>query len=786
MPYPNLRVEITDGIASAPARTRATPAFLFLLLMLMVWSDPLFLRRSFAGRDLLAYNLPMEKGIHDAYARGELPLWSPEISGGRPLLPNPNAGALYPVRMLLAPVRFPLAIKIFTVFHWAAAGLGMMVLLGAAGTSAGARWIGAVTYAFSGVVVSDVFFPHILPGTALLPWVVWAAARKGPLPSRLLLLSFLLALDMLAGDVFTVTMAILCAVAWIFCEEEPSRRRGLLTTLGGAVGLAALAALPQIAATVLWIPETNRAVRGINLHEALLFSLSPYRLLELVTPFPFGSVWMIEFSSIWGFQVFSQKYMGLFLTLYCGTLAFVALIALWKSSARGARFARALIVGAGAIAVIPSFVPESWRNAASPLPLRNPEKFAVVLVLGLAVLAGLAFDELRRRPRLPGWIFAATVPLAALAVAASAFPHAAARIALALTRTPDEFLDIAVRELPMALVETAFLWALTWLALELARARSRAGLLSGLLLLTAVPVLANRRIPWIFSEAEVFAPPAFVRYLWKNDPEGRYRTLGESLYKTAGDVEIKEVVGTDPAYTEFTRRIWVQHTHALWGRGTVFNGDFDNGDLSRIQSIRFLSSVPAGFKDGGVFFESLGLRYGTRFRDQTPLPGYARVGGNRIDDWDENPRALPDIRLVTGWVERPGAVEALHEMSNLGHGDIVLETGRSASGRALGGTVRILEESPSRLLLETEAAAPTWLFVLRGFWRHRTVEVDGTEVDVAPAQLAFSAIPVPAGKHRVEWREHFPGWSVSRVGPILSVLILALVFVRHRASGSRA
>jgi uncharacterized membrane protein YfhO len=89
-------------------------------------------------------------------------------------------------------------------------------------------------------------------------------------------------------------------------------------------------------------------------------------------------------------------------------------------------------------------------------------------------------------------------------------------------------------------------------------------------------------------------------------------------------------------------------------------------------------------------------------------------------------------------------------------------------------------------LLETEAAAPTWLFVLRGFWRHRTVEVDGNEVDVAPAQLAFSAIPVPAGKHRVEWREHFPGWSVSRVGPILSVLILALVFVRHRASGSRA
>ena len=71
------------------------PGTLFVLLVLAVWADPLFFRRSFAGRDLIAYNLPMEKTIHDAYARGEWPLWSPNISGGRPLLPNPNAGAVF-------------------------------------------------------------------------------------------------------------------------------------------------------------------------------------------------------------------------------------------------------------------------------------------------------------------------------------------------------------------------------------------------------------------------------------------------------------------------------------------------------------------------------------------------------------------------------------------------------------------------------------------------------------------------------------------------------------------
>ena len=105
----------------------ARPALLFVGLMLVLYADPLFVRRNFAGRDLNAYNLPMEKTVHDAWARGEWPVWSSEVSGGRPLLPNPNAGATYPVRLLLAPLAFPLAFRIYPVLHWIAAGLGMLV-----------------------------------------------------------------------------------------------------------------------------------------------------------------------------------------------------------------------------------------------------------------------------------------------------------------------------------------------------------------------------------------------------------------------------------------------------------------------------------------------------------------------------------------------------------------------------------------------------------------------------------------------------------------------------------
>ena len=202
------------------------PALLFAALMLVVYADPLFLRRNFAGRDLIAYNLPMEKSIHDAWARGHLPVWNAEVSGGRPLLPNPNGGALYPVRILLSRLPFPLAMRIYPVAHWIAAGIGMIVLCLSLGRSSVAAWIAASTYVLSGVGVSEVFFPHIQPGMTLLPWIVWAVARRsGSWPSRILLLAILFALDLLAADVFTITLALVCAACWIGLEEEPLGQR---------------------------------------------------------------------------------------------------------------------------------------------------------------------------------------------------------------------------------------------------------------------------------------------------------------------------------------------------------------------------------------------------------------------------------------------------------------------------------------------------------------------------------------------------------------------------------
>ncbi len=778
---------MTAGAWLALRRTgeRVLPGILFLLLVVAVYADPLFFRRNFGGRDLIVYNLPMEKAIHDAYARGRLPLWVPEISGGRPLLPNPNAGALYPLRPALSLVSFPVAMRIYPVLHWALAGVGMMVLFSSLGASRAGGWVAAVTYGFCGVAVSEVFFPHIQPGMALLPWIVWAVDRRVGSPGRkVLLLSFFFGLDFLAGDVFTIGLALLCALLWIAAEMEPRARGRALSSLGLSLALAALLAAPQIVATALWIPETSRSVLGMKLGDSLFFSISPLRLLELVLPFPFGPTWAIEPARIWGWPVFHGKAMGLFASLYAGAFGVIALADTRNDRSPGARFARILFLVVLGLSVPSSILPASWRSLPSPLPLRNPEKLAVALAFALAILSGLCAGRLGSATVRRRWPLAVGALFALFAGLSRVFPEEAGLIAATGIGAAAVHAQIAAQWLPTALAEGGLLWMVTVVALDLARLGSARGRAAALLLLTAVPIASNRRIARTFQEHELFAPPTFVEVLRRADPAGHYRVLGESVYAAPSRI-LAFSLGSDAPYADIARRLFNDHSGVLWNRGTVLNADFDVGDLSRVESLRRVASTAARYTDSSAFFGSLSLRFGIRFRDQEPLAGFRRFGGNALLAYDVHANAYPDIRLLERWSERANPVEAFQALPRLAAGEVVLESGSNRSGRAGPGEVRVLRQSPESLSVETRVGEPTWLFVLRDFWGHRRVLVDGREVAVVPAQLAFSAVPVPAGVHRVDWSERLAGGEVSRFGPVLYFVIVGSLLLAHRVRSHR-
>lgn len=759
------------------ALARAAPGLLFVLLLSAVYADPLLCRRNFAGRDLLGYHLPVESAIHDAYARGRIPVWLADISGGRPLAANPNAGVFYPLRPLFSLVPFPLAMRIYPVLHWALAGLGMLTLLRSLGASRAAAWVGAVTYVFSGISVSEVFYTNFHPGMALLPWIVWAVSRTCRLASRVLWLAIFFALDLLAGDVFTIALAPAVAAVWIAREEQRRDRLRRFGEVAAALGLAALVAAPQWLAALAWAPETNRAVAGLTIGSAVQMSVSPWRLLELVVPYPFGETWQIDPAVVWGKAVFSGKTIGLFSSLYAGAFAVLALAAAWRAPSRGARFARSFLALTAALCVLPSLVPQAWRDFPSPFPLRHPEKLVVGAGFALALLAGIGLDRLRAKSVRRRWPLLAGAALAVSACAAWAFPEAAGRLAAAATGSGATSAGIAAERLPGALAEGGLLWMGTLLAVEALARPGRARLYAGLAVLTLVPIAANARIARTFCQEEVFAPTAFSRFASRRDPEGQFRTLGSSILPLA----TSPASGSDVASLGWSRETWIFFTPALWKRGAVFNLDVDLGDLSRTESLRRFALKTARTPAAPALLGSLALRFGVRYVTEPARPGYTRVGGDRLQDWEENADALPDVRIAGRWKEAPTPPQAVGLMTELSPGEIILETGRTGAGSSPGAAVRVLERSAERLTLETQCDGPAWLFVLRGYWRYREIRVDGLPVEAVPAQLAYSAVALPAGRHRVEWREQLPGLAVSGWGPVLGALVAVWLAIRRQS-----
>ncbi len=752
-------------------------AILFLALVIAAYADPLFTRRAFVGRDIVPYNLPLEKAVHDSWSRGEVPVWWNSVSGGRPLLPNPNAGVFYPVRFLLSGAPFPWAMRLFPVLHWILGGWGMLRLLRAAGGSRPAAWIAAVSFVFSGVVVSEVFYSNFAPGAALLPWSLWALARPAARPiGRVLPIALVYGLMLLAGDAFSVALALLSAALWLALETPRGDRGNEAGRFALGLAASALLAIPQWLATALLAPETHRMIGGIPLREAMGFTIPAARLLELVVPFPFGPSGSMDTSLDWGAAAFRR----FFATLFVGPIAVFGLFApRARSSARGLRFARWLTGIAAGLALSGHLVPDAWGNLPSPIPLRYPEKFMLGATLGLAVAAGLAVDRLRAGAnRRALWAVAGILALAA--AGARVAPQAAGRLAVASVGGPLDAREIAARGLPSALAAGGVLWAASAIAAAMLARPGRRPLAGALLLLTGIPILADRGIAQCAHEALVYSPTSYARALARRDPGGAYRTLDESIYRPAPLREAPR--RADLAQGELFRQSWFFYTQSLWGRGTVFNADLDAGDLSRVESLRRVCALAAAQADSGPFFAALSLRFGTRLRGQEPVAGFRPVGGDGLREWDENPSAAPHIRLVAQWDEAPGPVEALAALPRLQPGRIVIETDRRASGSARPGRVRILQESPEALALTTECADPAWLFVLRGDWSYRTVLLDGRPAPVFPAQIAFSAVSVPAGTHRIDWREDAPGLAASRWGPLAGALLLLGVVVAGRSA----
>ena len=363
---------------------------LLACLSLLFFHQLAFSGKILARGDTFEYFYPYWDARNSAFRAGRLPLWTPDLFMGAPLLANPQIGVYYPPNWLTTPFRAPSAITISILLHSVLAGAGACWLYRQA---VGERWIPAlaagVVFAFSGYLGAHVEQINQLQGLAWLPWLLALfhriltgdqAARDG------LLLAIAWALQIFSGHTQTVFISGLGLGIYALGHAAAGRDRGAKTreaarallVLACCFAGALLLALPQLLPSLELLRLSNRG-GGFDPLGATAFSLPPDLLGRALLPSYDG-------------QLFGE---------YVGAIGVIGLgLALWavlsQTLTDRQHWIWLLLAVVGLALALGRYNPVYLLLAELPpfSLFRAPARFLALFTLGAAMLAGLGLESL--------------------------------------------------------------------------------------------------------------------------------------------------------------------------------------------------------------------------------------------------------------------------------------------------------------------------------------------------------------------------------------------------------
>jgi hypothetical protein len=723
---------MTPGARARLTRLGPPVALSLLLLILVVWVFRAIFsgEHSLPGVDAVAHFM-WENLTRSALAAGLLPLWNPFEFLGMPHMADPQSIVWYPPAMLLRWLPPAAFLSWMAVLHVWFGGVGTLLL----GRVVGLSWLAAAAAALcvtlGGTSAARLYNGHLLVinSVAWLPWAlafsVLTVRRRTLLPHPALVI--VMVLQFLAGFPQTslyiagaVCVYFLFSIVWPDSTEPGVARwhpLAQLTVLGLlTAGLSAFQLLPSLRLA----GETARAA-GIPYGDAID---GQWTFASLATAF-------------WPFMGAQSRpaprdiadavaYVGWLLTC---TVPFAFLD---ERRRRTAAACAVLVAIAVAFALGDNLGLYRLHHALFP-GFRLPGRLLFVATVGLAILGALGLDQLVAMAGRRQWR-----PLVRPAIVSLAAVGAAAGTALARWDPSQVFPVHGWPWLPIA--ATAGLCVVVVLG---ARVGARAALAAALVV-CAVDVTAfsaDGAHPVSIETAD-----AVRRWLGPSS-EGRVLSLCTNRI--------------DSPELAYVRRPGVS------GRGGVALADYIEwldlasqadqesdriGDTPIRRDLLNLAAVSTFVACRPVAARSL-----TQVSYVYPVFSYRNNEAWPRAVWtcavEEVPRSQIVARLRAGRFDDVGDFRE-PPPDRAGEPDSALETlvgtrSCDAAGRV---TVTGQDTPDGRVSAEVDAPVPGFVFLSEPFYPERVALVDGRPVHARKANLAFTAVPVPAGRHRLELR----------------------------------
>ena len=349
--------------------------------------------------DVLMQNYPFRQYFAEGLRLGELPLWCSQIYCGFPLFAESQAGAAYPVQMLIY-LLLPdtAAFNTSILLHLLLAGGGTYKLVRALGTTPLPALLSAVTYVFSGTLVMRLMHTNMIYGAAWLPVVLCLVELYFRTSKTRYLFGGGIAMGMVllcSHPFITTSTAIFVSTYYLYRALGPGHGRALpdssrLLRWGGLfliMGLGAALAAIQIVPTLELISLSSRGAPQEGFR--VVGSLPPSNLFTLFVPGLFGNPALGSYRGEMGYEFFWESccYVGIVPLM----LAAVAMVRRPDRASVffGCAFLAAVLLAMGSY----SFLFEPFHTLPILEGQRLPARYLILATLFLAVLAGLGLHK---------------------------------------------------------------------------------------------------------------------------------------------------------------------------------------------------------------------------------------------------------------------------------------------------------------------------------------------------------------------------------------------------------
>lgn len=379
-----------------------------LSILLIVVLCLLFCRNFLSfNRDILAGSFPPD-GVDlfiahslsaDALINHYLPFWNPYVLGGLPALAEPHNAIFYPMNLIFLILPTNIAFNYSIVLHLILAGIFMYYLSRTIQMGSFASLFTTITFIFSSIFTLRIFVGQ-LNTIHTIAWIplLFLLVEKSTKTKKMcftIIAGIVLSMQIFSGHLQYVVYTILAIVFYLLFKfiNHPNDRQIIIKTGAYLIAIGILLSAIQLLPTLEFTTLSSRAANSYAFLSS--FSLAPENLITMLIPEFFGNA-LNESYEFWGRWFFQEEclYMGILPLI----LALLALKLYWRDKNEYVTFF-------GWFSIISLIIASAYcipilKNILRYIPVltlfRAQGRFKLFIVFSLSILSGFAIDGIFR------------------------------------------------------------------------------------------------------------------------------------------------------------------------------------------------------------------------------------------------------------------------------------------------------------------------------------------------------------------------------------------------------